>query len=50
MKTFKFNFYIAGKFKFARTYEAENISVAWKMAHTEANEYPSKQFIEIANI
>lgn len=50
MKIFNFNFYIAGKFKFARAYEAKDISAAWKMAHAEANKYPSKQFIEIANI
>ena len=50
MSIFKFNFYIAGKFKFTRAYEAESISAAWKMAHAEADEYPTKQFIEIANI
>ena len=47
---YKFNFYISGKFKFSRTYQANDISVAWKMAHSEANNYPSNKFIEIANI
>ena len=47
---YKFNFYISGKFKFSRTYQANDISAAWKMAHSEANNYPSNKFIEIANI
>jgi hypothetical protein len=47
---FKFNFYISGKFKFTRTYEADSLSAAWKMAHREADEYPTKKFIEIANV
>jgi hypothetical protein len=50
MKIFKFNFFISGKFKFTRTYEAQDISAAWKMAHAEADNYPTKKFIEIANI
>jgi hypothetical protein len=47
---YKFRFYISGKFKFERIYEAENISIAWKMAKAEANEYPTNKFIEISNI
>ena len=47
---FKFNFYIRGKFKFTRTYQADSLSAAWKLAHREAAEYPTNQFIEIANI
>jgi len=50
MAKYKFRFYISGKMKFERTYEAESLSLAWKMAHLEAAEYPSKKFIEIANI
>jgi len=50
MLEYKFNFYISGKFKFSRTYQAENISIAWKMAHREADIYPTNKFIEIANI
>ena len=50
MKTYKFNFYISGKFKFSRTFNADNISEAWKLAHNEANNYPTNKFIEIANI
>jgi hypothetical protein len=50
IKDFKFRFYISGKFKFERTYKANNICDAWKMAHKEANEYPTNKFIEIANI
>ena len=48
--TYKFRFFIRGKFLFARQYEASCITVAWKMAKAEANEYPTNQFIEIANI
>ncbi len=50
MNQYIFRFYISGKFKFERKYLAENISEAWKLAHKEANEYPTKKFIEIANI
>lgn len=47
---FKFNFYISGKLKFTRTYEADSLSAAWKLAHREATDYPIKRFIEIANV
>ena len=50
MNNFKFRFYISGKFKFERTYETDNLSKAWKMAHKEASEYPTNKFIEISNI
>ena len=50
MKKFKFRFYIGGKFKFERIFETETLSQAWKMAHREADDYPTKSFIEIANI
>jgi|688.fasta_scaffold695269_2 hypothetical protein len=50
MKAFKFRFYISGKFKFERTFHAETLSAAWKLAHHEAVEYPTRKFIEIANI
>ena len=49
MKTFKFRFYL-GKKIWERTFEATTLSQAWKMAHQEASEYPTKRFIEIANI
>jgi hypothetical protein len=49
MKEYKFRFYISGKFKFERTYITDSISNAWKMAHNEADEYPTNKFIEIAN-
>lgn len=45
-----FNFYIGGKFKFSRKYQTNTLSEAWKMAHREADEYPTNKFIEIANI
>lgn len=47
---YKFRFYIGGKFKFERTYEASDITAAWKLAKSEANNYPTNKFIEIANI
>ena len=47
---FKFRFYIGGKFKFERNIEAKNIYFAWKEAHRIADEYPTKRFVEIANI
>ena len=47
---YKFRFYIGGIFKFERTIEAENLSLAWKEAHKIADEYPTRKFIEIANI
>ena len=50
MTKFKFRFYISGKFKFERAFHADSLSAAWKMAHKEADEYPTKRFIEIANI
>ena len=50
MNKYKFRFYISGKMKFERTYEAESLSLAWKLAHHEATNYPSRKFIEIANI
>jgi hypothetical protein len=50
MKAFKFRFYISGKFKFERTFQADTLSEAWKLAHQEAAEYPTRKFIEIANI
>ena len=50
MTSYKFRFYISGKFKFERVYEADSISTAWKLAHQEAADYPSRKFIEIANI
>lgn len=50
MKLFKFRFYISNKFKFERIYETMSLSDAWKLAHKEADEYPTNKFIEIANI
>lgn len=50
MKLFKFRFYISNKFKFEREYEAMNLSEAWKLAHQEADNYPTNKYIEIANI
>jgi len=50
MSKYKFRFYIGGKMKFERIYEAESLPHAWKMAHHEAANYPSKKHIEIANI
>ena len=47
---YKFRFYISGKFKFERSYEALDITLAWKMAKAEASEYPTNKFIEIAHI
>ena len=50
MNEYKFRFYISGKFKWERIYTTDSISTAWKMAHKEADEYPTNKFIEIANI
>ena len=50
MKSYKFRFYISNKFKFERDFEATSLSEAWKLAHAEADAYPTKKFIEIANI
>jgi hypothetical protein len=47
---YKFRFYISGKFKFEKIIEAEDLSLAWKEAHKIADEYPTRKFIEIANI
>lgn len=47
---YTFRYYISGKFKFERKIEAENLSQAWKQAHLIADEYPTRKFIEIANI
>ncbi len=50
MKEYTFRFYIGGKFKFERKYTTDTISEAWKLAHKEADEYPTNKFIEISNI
>ena len=50
MNKFKFRYYISGKFKFERTITANDISEAWKLAHIEADKYPTNKFIEIANV
>ena len=49
MKTFRFRFYL-GKKTWERTYKSLTITAAWKMSHAEAADYPSSQFIEIANL
>jgi hypothetical protein len=50
MKQFKFRFYIGGRIKFEKIIEDISLSTAWKKAHRIADEYPTKRFIEIANI
>ena len=49
MQHFKFRFYLGNKV-WERTFESITLSQAWKMAHQEASDYPTKRFIEIANI
>ena len=49
MKTFKFRFYL-GKRTWEETFEALTLSQAWKLAHQYASDYPTRRFIEIANI
>jgi len=49
MKQFKFRFYL-GKKTWEKSFETTTLSQAWKMAHQEASDYPTKRFIEIANI
>ncbi len=49
MKQFKFRFYL-GKKTWERSFETTTLSQAWQMAHQERIDYPTKRFIEIANI
>jgi hypothetical protein len=51
MNEYKFRFYISGQVWSLKGYTLRMIYLpTWKMAHKEADEYPTNKFIEIANI